>query len=202
MYKKLILILFNQLFRFNKRNLALIILILIIIKLLANNRSSKNNNSKYNYTRLEIYSSRLNDLNINTDTYLTDYLRLKAEKTNNLRENSNNEYKQIGFMERNRDSIRKNEYLIVEYSKFFYKTKYCHLNNQQDNIFVKQCPNKNCIFSCDKRLANKADALLFYDYDLLHESTETTYYIQSFLQAQKKRKDQIWYVCLLFLNFI
>ena len=193
MYKKLILILFNQLFRFNKRNIALIILILIIIKLLANNNKN-NNNSKYNTTRLEIYSNRLNDLNINTDTYLSDHLRLKAEKANYVKDSPNNMYKQIGFMERNRESIRKNEYLIVEYSKFFYKTKYCHLNNQQDNIYVKQCPNKNCIFSCDKRLANKADALLFYDYDLLHESTETTYYIQSFLQAQKKRKDQIWYV--------
>ena len=193
MYKKLILILFNQLFRFNKRNIALIILILIIIKLLANNNKN-NNNSKYNTTRLEIYSNRLNDLNINTDTYLSDHLRLKAEKANHVKDSPNNMYKQIGFMERNRESIRKNEYLIVEYSKFFYKTKYCHLNNQQDNIYVKQCPNKNCIFSCDKRLTNKADALLFYDYDLLHESTETTYYIQSFLQAQKKRKDQIWYV--------
>jgi hypothetical protein len=85
-------------------------------------------------------------------------------------------------------------YLIVEFTKIFSQTKFCHMNNKKllfassggkdatnGELFNKlkqdatnaapftqldKCAYKNCLFSCDKSLAKQADAVLFHYTDL------------------------------------
>lgn len=145
--------------------------------------------------KLKRYLEKLND-SINTQTYLNDY-KLNKEKTFNELLSRSNLYK-IRVKNKRKLNKKQNEFLVLEYTKFFYSTKYCHLfNNFNDNqtlheLYLNECPFKNCKFTCDKSLALKADALLFYDYDLVAESSENTYYLKNFYSSHVKRKNQVW----------
>ena len=85
-----------------------------------------------------------------------------------------------------------NYFVIMEYTKFFSKEKFCKqklsknsiesyshnavfkkiLNEKSsENLFMKKldrCDYQNCIFTCDKSLLKNSHAVLFHDYDLFN----------------------------------
>lgn len=203
-FKNLFIVVFNQIFRL-KRRIVFFIWIVFVIKLTfflisklssaAHNKLSKNDSKTF-----ILYVDKLNDFDINTHSYMSDYLSIR-KKLLNITLERNLKYGHIKkIIQDDRNPLRilkRTDYLIVEFTKFFYQTKYCHLfdqdfNKAKENVFLKECFYKNCVFSCDKSKVLKADALLFYDYDLVRESTESSIYIKSFLHTRKSRKDQIW----------
>ena len=204
-FKSLFLVGFNQCFRFNKRILIVLcvvflfkILLTIILKLISPTIANKININESKIFKL--YAQTLDDSNVNTESYLNDYVSQRKKLLNVTLERDlkfSHLKKSIPGGRNLLGILKKSDYLIVEYSKFFYQTKYCHLfdkdaNKAKENTYLKECFYKNCVFSCDKSKVATADALLFYDYDLLRESTENSIYIKSFLQTRKWRHDQIW----------
>lgn len=194
----------KKVYRFFKRFLILRLLILFFaIKLLSILFSNFTNVTinEDEKTKLKWYSNRLKDSNVSTRNYLNEY-NLKETNLANLlaeRNGKNKAIKTIIENGRNIKNLQKSEYLIIEFSKFFYQSKFCHLFDSPNDltkakeiIFLKECPYRNCVFSCDKSKIAKADAVLFYDHDLLKESTENSYYLKKYYQTLKSRSDQIW----------
>lgn len=194
----------KKVYRFFKRFLILRLLILFFaIKLLSILFSNFTNVTinEDEKTKLKWYSNRLKDSNVSTINYLNEY-NLKETNLAKLlaeRNGKNKAIKTIIENGRNIKNLQKSEYLIIEFSKFFYQSKFCHLFDSPNDltkakeiIFLKECPYRNCVFSCDKSKIAKADAVLFYDHDLLKESTENSYYLKKYYQTLKSRSDQIW----------
>jgi hypothetical protein len=160
------------------------------IKINIYNHSNKEDNSKR-----KLYFQNLNDSFVGSHNYLVDYKYKREQLINELSIRSQLFSK---FRVKNkRKNINKQAYLVLEYTKFFYNKKYCHLfqdnlNETIQHLYLNECPYKNCKFTCDKSLALEVDALLFYDYDLTRESTETTYYLKKFLHSHNNRKNQVW----------
>lgn len=83
-----------------------------------------------------------------------------------------------GYREQNQNE----NYLIIEYTKFFGGIKFCQKNSTE--IFGDQCPYKNCFYSCNHSLASQAQLLLFHKYD----TTPTTVPPINFT----RKSSQIW----------
>jgi hypothetical protein len=85
--------------------------------------------------------------------------------------------------------FEKEEYLIIEYTKIFDQTKYCQYFNQTmkyTNIFINECPYKNCRFTCDKNEFINADALLFHVSDTDKEAAKDKNYISNIKNMHEK----------------
>jgi len=88
-------------------------------------------------------------------------------------------------------SLNKKTYLVVEYTKVFYATKFCHLKDT-DYFYPDKCLYKNCRFTCDKSTIYTADALLFHDFDLNQVSIEERIFLKYTLSKGKSRQNQVW----------
>ena len=91
-------------------------------------------------------------------------------------------------IDNNTSHLNKNTYLILEYTKFGRSSKYCHLNQGGDTFdYLDDCNYQNCVFTCDKSMSNKADALLFHESNLYKEFDEVEESLKSFSRQQSQR---------------
>ena len=96
-----------------------------------------------------------------------------------LNKNLNHSFKTYLPNKRNLEN-KKGYYLLLEYTKVFGNTKYCQMQIDTNNFksypnllnetktserydLLDKCKFKNCFFTCNKTLANQADALIFHD---------------------------------------
>ena len=138
--------------------------------------------------------------------FLAIVIIAKVTKTLNRVENDNlqRHQKHISYdkiiIDSNRNSTYKEHYLILEYTKIFGSTKFCHkiinknnlvsLNKNEKYNLLDNCEYKNCFFTCDKKLIDIADGLLFHYSDLLQDvEKDKNYY--NFL-VKKRRREQVW----------
>jgi hypothetical protein len=105
-----------------------------------------------------------------------------------------------------RKSIKKNYYLIVEYTKIFSQVKFCdkriddfpllknsNKNSERFNL-LDDCEFKNCFFTCDKKYVDNADSLLFHYSDLLNDIEKNKNEYEVLIKERKK--EQIWMLWL------
>ncbi len=140
----------------------------------------------------ESFISNDRDDNINTDTYLSEADRFKHIKEQFQEKSNYAKYKvksDSNIQQRLR-SLNKHEYLILEYTKFWGNTKFCHVSNNQD-LFSKQCPYTNCKFTCDKQLRSTSDALLFHEADINSELDRDKLFLVELI-SQERSPDQIY----------
>lgn len=76
----------------------------------------------------------------------------------------------------------RDEFLLIEYTKIFDNEKFCRKTPTE--IFGKQCPYKNCLYSCNKTLASQAQLLLFHKYDVNPKTMPPTNFT--------RKSSQIW----------
>jgi hypothetical protein len=122
-----------------------------------------------------------------TDLYETkeEYKKVK---------DSSSTHKMINLNGRSLGNLNKSSYLIYEFTKFNKNSKYCHLFNQPEdelNFYLNECPVKNCKFTCDKYLFDKADAVLFNEYDLRQSLTDGNK-DELPVNEQDRNNQQIW----------
>lgn len=180
----------KRLRRLNGLTLVLVFVLALTCTLILKFSSQTNDEYK---TRENRYFSDI-DLNINTSRYVSDYEQFKAkhEQTKQLLDEASSTLgKRVVYNARSESSIRKADYLIVEFTRVFGSRKFC-LNENSSSMYLAECPFKNCHFTCDRSSSRRADAFLFHAFDLLHESTETRVYIKKFLANLPNRREQIW----------
>ncbi len=117
------------------------------------------------------------------------------------------EVKQIKIIENNKKRHLKEtdeSYFILEMTNIGSGPKYCHLNwhqNPKSKLFIENksqlqerfdyldsCGYKNCYFTCDERLANESDVLLFHEANLYGEMNEVLKEMKTF----ERPSSQIW----------
>lgn len=173
-----------------RRGLFLKIVFIILIYLLLNRFLTKKPNSEWT-NKIEpndFYASI--DFTVNTSDYLTSYAKFSSLKLK-LQQNSPSLYKKYIPNARNPFSLFKPEYLILLYTTVFDGYKFCHTEDQS-KIYLDECPYKNCKFSCDRSVIQKADSVLFHAADLLKEPIEQSYELKRFYSHSSYRKDQLW----------
>ena len=134
------------------------------------------------------------DINVNTSGYLKNFHEFESIKKQ-FQISSNHKHLKRELHESQR--INKSNYLILEYTKFFRQTKYCQYfdNNERqsiENIFINECPFKNCAFTCNKNLAKEADAVLFHEADVNEEQLNDNNYIARVAELHRTMPDQIF----------
>jgi hypothetical protein len=135
-----------------------------------------------------------------SQNYLADYIKSQNswKKLKDEYDLKNSYNKKVFLNTRSNESIKKKEYLIVEYTKIMDETKYCQyfdrLNSELalENTYVNECPYKNCKFTCDKSFMNNADVLLFHESDLKKDVTINKNYYQDLISKTDDRPNQIW----------
>lgn len=100
---------------------------------------------------------------------------------------------------RPKSDLDKPNYVIYEHTKFFHKSKYCHLFDSSENdhddmtqLYTNECPYKNCQFTCDKEQAYTADAVLFSEWDLTELIKEYKTNELNEIRNLKREQRQIW----------
>lgn len=135
------------------------------------------------------------DQSVETSSYLREYERYSERKRGiKVKLDAVNEQrgvKRVVAGKRDRSSLQKPDYLMLAFTTIFGANRYCESGKSQE-MFVDQCPYKNCRFSCDRSKARSADLVLFHAEDLIHESTETRVYLKQFLARLDSRHEQIW----------
>ncbi len=137
-------------------------------------------------------SQYLNDFNVNTSDYLSrfnDYRKVKLKQKNYSDTIQFSNTKTV--INNARLDLRKPSYTIFEYTKFFGQTKYCQIN-QTENIFLNECPYKNCRFSCEPKDLTAADAILFHESDMKNDMKSDVNYIERISKMHLKNPDQIF----------
>ena len=81
----------------------------------------------------------------------------------------------IKTIQANRRSSKKDNYLIIEYTKIFFLEKFCKFSsNQIFNSPIEKCKYQNCNYTCNKiDYLKQADALIFHQRDLEAEFKDT-----------------------------
>ena len=134
------------------------------------------------------------DHSVDTSSYAREYDRYLERKRVKVKLDAVSEQrgvKRVVAGKRDRSSLQKREYLMLAFTTIFGANRYCESEKTQE-LFVDQCPYKNCRFSCDRSKARSADLVLFHAEDLIHESTETRVYLKQFLARLDSRHEQIW----------
>lgn len=133
-----------------------------------------------------------NDFNVNISDYLQRFNDYKSIK-NKQKQLDDTKFKYIKIVNKNsRSNLNKSEYLIFEYTKFFDSTKNCQHENRLENIYFKECPYKNCRFTCDQNELEKSDALLFHESDMKNELKKDKTYIETISKKHRKNPEQIY----------
>ena len=140
------------------------------------------------------------DSDVKAENYLNEYKHWLRHKQTSINESK---YKIILPNERKIDRLQLYgvDFLILEYTKFFYQTKFCHLFNETERdfefykriksrIYLDECPYKNCIFTCNKSMINDASALLFNSFDL--KRIDNRNFLKDLKSNIYDRKSQIW----------
>lgn len=178
--------------------LAIVIIFELVVSSLFSTSNTSKDTNKLSKNKFKFKSNNLiyldDDSSVNTSNYLLELKRIES-KSSRIRDLYNNhlakEFKQIDPYQRNLNQINKTSYLILEYTKVFFETRYCE---SDESIYLNQCPYKNCKFTCDKSKISKSDAMLFHEWDLELISIEERIYLKKTLTYSSFRKDQIWII--------
>lgn len=138
------------------------------------------------------YKKLKNNDNLDTSSYSEEYKKYNEIKLVYKQESDsfNSVLKTVVEHTRREEDIKKNKYLIVEYTKVFEKEKFCHKSITE--LYVKECKYKNCYFSCSKDQVNTADALLFHESDLKQQISNKDKKLLEFLYKRVDNLNQIW----------
>lgn len=146
--------------------------------------------------RLIEFKKLMNDETDETSTYNQEFQEYNSVKMK-YKEKTDGNLKAIFPNTRNTDSLKRSKYVILEYTKVFEKTRYCHLFKSSStfyqDLYINECKYKNCIFSCDKTLTATADALLFHEADLNAQLNNRE--LMNFINKEnikRTNQDQIW----------
>lgn len=172
-------------------NLKFISIIVIILLINALIRACFKISSKKNETFYHMGSSVYNDHNVTTIEYLNDY-KLFTHKISSLKQiynSQNSDIKTINLYNRAFDTLNKTNYSVVVYTNVFYERKFCEFDQ---DMYLNECPYKNCKFTCEKSKIYSADALLFSEFDLYAESIEDRIFLKKTLGRHSGRHKQIW----------
>ena len=94
--------------------------------------------------------------------------------------------------------LGKPSYLVVEYTTVFDRQKFCPFFTDQSSLddangfYIRECPHKNCRFTCDKSEIQRADALLFHESDVNNEQRKDKTYISKISELRRKISDKIF----------
>ena len=95
----------------------------------------------------------------------------------------------IKTIQANRRSSKKDNYLIIEYTKIFFLEKFCKFSsNQIFNSPIEKCKYQNCNYTCNKiDYLKQADALIFHQRDLEVEFKDSfNYNLTKWLENTKQ----------------
>ena len=138
-------------------------------------------------------SHNVNDFTVNTSDYLARFNEYRAIKYKQKLNADSIQYKHIKtVVEDARHDVNKPIYTIYEYTKFFGQIKNCHSENQTEKVFSKECPYKNCKFSCDLNDLARADAVLFHESDMKYYMKSDVNYIDRIAKMHRKNSNQIY----------
>ena len=125
--------------------------------------------------------------------------KLKTKRGNKEKALFHSGEKIVNLENRDKATIGKPVYLILEYTKVFGTSKYCNQrideipkfnkNNKRYNLLEK-CAFKNCFFTCEKSFRNEADALLFHSSDLTNEIQKNKKDFDNLIK--NRTKHQVW----------
>ena len=199
-YKNLIIFIKNLLHSSIKRKrmffapiltLAIIMSFLFLQNLSTEKKDSVFDDKSPNANVIE-YKKLKNDDNLDTSSYSEEYKKYNEIKLvyKQKSDSFNSALKTVVENTRRKEDIKKNIYLIVEYTKVFEKEKYCHKSIAE--LYVKECKYKNCYFSCSKDQVNTADALLFHETDLKQQISNKDKKLLKFLYKRVNNLNQIW----------
>ena len=151
--------------------------------------------------RLLIYNSLLNDSKIDMRDVLVEIESFQVGKNEYKKTHDSlmRNYKLINPFGRPSVDTGKRLYTVLEYTRFFDRTKFCQLFDEKseleyedgkNRIYLSQCKYKNCIFTCNKDKVKDADAILFHEKDLRDQLYYDSGYLDSLLS--KRKQNQIW----------
>jgi glycoprotein 3-alpha-L-fucosyltransferase len=164
-----------------KRLIIILLIILIIVGIfqLIKIRSDNNRFKELVY---------INGVNYNYSNQISiDVNVLKTIYTNNV--NMNDIKTDIKTIQANRRSSKKDNYLIIEYTKIFFLEKFCKFSsNQIFNSPIEKCKYQNCNYTCNKiDYLKQADALIFHQRDLEVEFKDSfNYNLTKWLENTKQ----------------
>lgn len=138
------------------------------------------------------------DHDVDTRNYFKDYENLRKLKN----KFSSRKHKTIIENQRKlkQSDLYDTDFLILEYTKIMGESKYCHRFNyknkdylsERNKLYLKECPYKNCIFTCDKKIVNDANALIFSQKDLEKKLKIDKKILPNLLDELIDRERQIW----------
>ena len=170
-----------------RRNLKLFLICIVLALIL-----SAGFRSKYEMQLPVDISQNLNDFNVNTSDYLARFNEYRKVKLKQKNFSDTTQFRNIKTVINNaRLDFGKPSYTIFEYTRFFGQTKYCQAN-QTENVFFKECPYKNCRFSCEFNDLKEADAILFHESDMKNEMKSDVNYIDRISKMHRKNSNQIF----------
>ena len=175
-------------FRKNFKRIFFIFFIIIVLYEIGFLFSYSNDFSKDEIFKIQ------NDLNVNTSDYLlryNDYRLIKNEQKTEY-DYKYSDIKTVVKNARISSGLNKSNYIIYEYTKFFDSTKNCQHGKNFNKVFLKQCPYKNCRFSCDKNELKSSDAILFHESDMKKELMLDPNYIENIAEMHRNNPKQIY----------
>lgn len=131
------------------------------------------------------FNEYLFDDDVNTINYSNDY-RIQSLNRNSLSQLNNKV-----VLPRSRHIETSKVHKILVFTKVFESNRFCNIENNE-KVFLDECPYKNCQFTCDRTEFREASAVLFSEFDLRREDTEITYEIKNFWQRTNERNGQVW----------
>lgn len=131
-----------------------------------------------------------NDLTVDTSDYMQRFVEYRAIKLNQKQifDKKFQNFKTV--IPNARKDLNKSTYLIYEYTKFFDNTKNCQRTESQ--VYNKECPFKNCKFTCDSNDFHKSDAVLFHESDMKNELKLDPNYIDKISALHKQNSNQLF----------
>lgn len=142
---------------------------------------------------LQRLRDHMDDELVDTSNYLNEYKwytsKQRAFYVKHPHRSDANKYKILIENDRSIRSLNKPSYQIVEYTTFWGETKFCHLDI---DIYLDECPYKNCRFSCDKSQIYQADALMFHESDMPRVTVENMVFLKRTLSRHRNRAEQVW----------
>lgn len=189
---------FSRFVKIKRRNRRyfLYIILGITVYLIFFTGSYQDNLTKELEIQIKEFKEAESDENVDTSKYLHGYSQFLAQRyafqAHTFYENA--EFKKELNNNMRSKHLRKSDYLIYEYTPFMGSSKYCHLFEQNNNpdIYLKQCPYTNCRFSCDSTRINQADVLLFHEADAKELINKDSNYVHRVLELRNKNRDQIF----------
>jgi hypothetical protein len=176
----------NRFFRKYKKFLLISLAIFGIYKIFL----SKITTSNQNETLLRQLIESENDQGVNTNSYMQVYARYRLVKQ---REGKNFTFlKKTNANGRFKQTNQKN-YLILQYTTIFGRPRLCTTYNQlNQQMFVDECPYKNCAFTCNKAEFNNSHAILFHESDIASEINRDSRFIKDSIRLHASNPEKIF----------